>query len=133
MKLTLTEIKGFLNAYQNMARQSVEINLAYRLSKMKVKMQDDGAFFDSQMSAIIDKYAEKDENGKPVYMNDGNTIKILPDKLTECKEELNKLNNMQVEVEDFEPLTLKDLSYFRMSLTDMESLIPFIKEEEKTE
>ena len=129
MKLKLSQIKNFLNAYQTVSKQPLDIKLAYRLSKMKINMQEDGNFFDTQMSDIIEKYAEKDESGKPVYIGQSNSIRIQEGKLNECQEEINKLNNLEVEIKDFQPITLEDLKYFHLSASEMEGLLPFIAEE----
>lgn len=128
MKLKLSEIKGYSTVYQNFSKQPFELKLAYRLSKLKSIMQQDIDFYDKRFAEIINNYAEKDADGKIVYLDGGQSIKIQQDKIVQCNEEIAALNNLEIEIPDFKKFSLEDLQFIHLSASDMEKLLPFIEE-----
>ena len=79
-----------------------------------------------ELKEIIDKYAQKDDDGNLVFSEDGQQILILDGKVDECNDALEELQNLEVQVETYN-LQIDDLGEdIECTPEELEALMPFI-------
>lgn len=85
MKLSNEIILNTVNTLGNLNNSQLPIKLAYAISKNINKIECELKAYNTEKAKLIDKYAEKDEEGKLIENELGHvTIK------EECKEDWNK-------------------------------------------
>lgn len=98
---------------------------AYKFTKFLSQMQDEYSFFNERLAQIIDKYAERDADGKIISTNTG--VSIKKEIQNECNSEINELNNCEVDAPSIK-FRLKDLEDLQFSIQEMMILSEFIDE-----
>lgn len=101
--------------------------VAYKMVKFVKASKDEDAFYNAKIKELIDIYAERDSAGACVADSRGN-IKIDPQKLQECRDAINELEQTDVEAPKI-TFTTDELAGLRLSMTDMFALDAFITEE----
>ena len=122
--MKLYQILNLPHAYETILEKNLPFSLAYKLNKLAEAVNKELEFYRNSMAKLIDEYAEK-ENGQPVLLENGD-IKIIPEKITECQQRINELQNVEITIDvSFTPAELEPLE---MSIKDLQNLMPFIKE-----
>lgn len=105
----------------------IPVALKYKLVKFLKETDGDEEFFQKQLNELIEQYAERDDEGKPVT-NNSDGVKVKAEYQDECADKIKELHNIRTEhAQKF--LTLSDIENLSISYSDMEGLYPFIKEE----
>lgn len=105
----------------------IPVALKYKLVKFLKETDGDEEFFQKQLNELIEQYAERDDEGKPVT-NNSDGVKVKVEYQDECADKIKELHNIRTEhAQKF--LTLSDIENLSISYSDMEGLYPFIKEE----
>ena len=122
--MKLYQILNLPYVYETILEKNLPFSLAYKLNKLAEAVNKELEFYRNSMTKLIDEYAEK-ENGQPVLLENGD-IKIIPEKITECQQRINELQNVEITIDvSFTPAELEPLE---MSIKDLQNLMPFIKE-----
>ncbi len=122
--MKLSQIFGLPRLYADITKKKLPFALAYKFSKLAAEVNAELDFYRRSMDKIVDEYAEK-ENGNLIYTEDGD-IKIIPDKVEECNAQIQELQDVDISIDiTFSPTELEPLE---MSIVDLQSLMPFIKE-----
>jgi len=124
MKLSqLIKIRKTLETH---AQESIPTALAYKIMKFIKASSEEGAFYNEKFREIIEKYADKDENGKPII--NGSNIKIQTELIPECEKELRELEDTEVELPKIK-FTVVELSPLKFSVAEMFILDEVIEEQ----
>ena len=86
-------------------------------------------FYEKRVGEIIDKYARRGEDGKPILDNAGN-LKITEDKRGEFLKEVDGLDGVQVQAPPFK-FSISELGEIKLSVLDMSALYDLIEESDK--
>lgn len=126
MKLSVKSAKDFDTAYESQLKnEKLPITVSYKLAKISKKIKEDLEFYTNKLQEILKEYAEFDENGQIIYI-DNNFIKIKDGKIEECQEKINELENLIIEI-DYSPLSIDDLGNIEMSADTLEKLLPILE------
>jgi hypothetical protein len=125
--MTLTSILSFPNFYNQIRSNPLSFKTAHKLSKLSKAIEEEIGFYREKMTELIEQYAQKDNDGNYVYINDGRDIAITPEKITECHAKIRELETMDIElpnitfsVEEFENTTL--------TVDELQPILPFIED-----
>ena len=124
--VTMEQIIMFRNTGDMFEGASLPLKVAYKLNKIKKAVEENGQFYIEKFQTIIDKYAQKDENGQLVFNNDGDQIIIQEGKIDECNKALEELQNLTVEIDNFN-LSIDDFGDdVECTPEELEALMPFL-------
>lgn len=127
--MNLKEALAMQETVANLVTQKLPFLLAYKLSKLAQKLDEQSKFYTENLRNLLDEYAEKDENGEIIVDKENNdSITIKADLLEDFQNKVIELQSVEVG-EGMPTLTLADLED-RIELTTQEvlSLMPIIKE-----
>lgn len=127
--MILKEALAMQETVANLVTQKLPFSLAYKLSKLAQKLDEQSKFYTENLRNLLEEYAEKDENGEIVVDKENNdSITIKADLLEDFQNKVIELQSVEVG-EGMPTLTLADLED-RIELTTQEvlSLMPIIKE-----
>ena len=123
----MDQIIAFRNNGDFFAGVSLPLKGAYKLNKIKKAVEKEGEFYTEKFQEIVDTYAKKDDDGNLVYSKDGNQIMIKDGMVEECNKALEDLQELEVEVENYN-LTLEDLGEdITCTPEELETLMPFME------
>ena len=124
--VTMEQVVDFERNIDFFSNTNLPLKGAYKLNKIKKNLEKDADFYTEKFSEILDKYAKKDENGELVFSESGSEIMIKDDKIDECNEALENLQNLEVQIENYN-LSIEDLGdNFECTPDQLSSLMPFI-------
>lgn len=96
---------------------------------VKATGENELIFYEKRMMGLIDKYARRGEDGKPILDNAGN-LKITEDKRGEFLKEVDGLDGVQVQAPPFK-FSISELGEIKLSVSDMSALYDLIEESDK--
>lgn len=129
MKLILISITDMYRTIQILSNQKLPLKGAFRLNQIANAIKPHNEFYAEKFGKIIEQYAKRDENGQPQLDATKTNVLIQEDKIQECSEKLNELNNLEVELSDNLYITLNDLGDIECSVQDLQGLTPVLREE----
>ena len=123
----ILELEGLL---QKLTQKELPIRTLYKVDKLIKLVGKEKDFYQTQFQALVDTYAERDENGNYIYTdNSAEAVKIIPDKIAECQSKMNELVNIEItDVPDIS-FTFEELDSLTLSYAEARPLMNFIKEE----
>ena len=126
--MKMSEIIDFLNIYPEIKNNKIKIQTAYKLSKCIDFCEQEGKFYTTKLSEILEKYGEKDEHG--AFRQDPETkgILISPTNKNICEKELNELLNLEVSFDEKLLIDIKELENFELNMDLFRKLKPFLKD-----
>ena len=125
-KVTMQQIIDFRESINFFGNTNIPLKGAYKINKIKKNLEKEVDFYGTKMQEIIDKYAKKDENGELVFSEDGSQIQIQEDKIDECNQALEELQNLEVDIETYN-LKIEDLGdNLECTPDDLEALMFFM-------
>ena len=124
----ILELEGLL---QKLTQKELPIRTLYKVDKLIKLVGKEKDFYQTQFQALVDTYAERDENGNYLYTdNSAEAVKIIPDKIAECQSKMNELVNIEItDVPDIS-FTFEELDSLTLSYAEARPLMNFIKEQE---
>ena len=123
----MNQIIAFRNNGEFFAGASLPLKGAYKLNKIKKAVEKEGEFYTEKFQEIVDTYAKKDDDGNLIYSEDGTQIMIKDGMIDECNKALADLQELEVEVENYN-LTLEDLGEdITCTPEELEALMPFME------
>jgi len=127
MKVKMEQLISFRNNSNFFAGVNLPLKGAYKINKIKKAIEKETEFYSEKFQEIIDIYAKKDANGEFVFSEDGSQIMIIDDKIDECNQALEDLQNLEVEIDNFN-LCLEDLGdNVECTSEELEALMPFME------
>ncbi len=105
--------------------EKLPASIAYKLAKFLRLTDGDEKFFNEKFKAILDNYAQKDEDGNFVRGDGG--IVLKPETAEVCKQELRELEGTEIEL-PFQ-FSMDDMSCLTLSIKDCFDMDGLIKEE----
>lgn len=127
MKISIYKLISILGLENELSNQKFSIKTAYTFSKIFSRAREELEFYQTKYREIISLYGEKDEDGEFVLSENGNIIYIQKDKIEECKDKLNELQNLEVDLPDYK-IHLDELDSIKLSTNEISILLPFICE-----
>lgn len=98
---------------------------AYKFMKLIKSIETEETFFNEKMKDIILDFGKKDENGNPVFLENGN-VEIIPGKEAECNARVKELEEIEVEIPDTK-FSIDELESFEFSPREIYILEPIIE------
>ena len=129
MKLSLFEINEMNKTIQLLSSQKLPLKGAFKLNQISNIINENIKFYSDKFTEIVQQYSKKDENGKPMLDDSKMNILIQEDKIDECKDAIEQLNKLEVELDDKFTITLNDLGDIECSVQDLQGLTPIVREE----
>ena len=122
----ILELEGLL---QKLTQKELPIRTLYKVDKLIKLVGKEKDFYQTQFQALVDIYAERDENGNYLYTDESaEAVKIIPDKIAECQNKMNELINIEIaDVPDIS-FTFEELDSLTLSYAEARPLMNFIKE-----
>lgn len=119
----LIQVRKILTAHSN---DKMPTALAYKMMKLLKASDNEDAFYTQKFKDIIENYSQKDEKGNLVFEKEN--VKIQEDKIFECQEAINNLENTEVEKPAI-LFTVKELSDLKFTIKEIYILDEFIDED----
>lgn len=98
---------------------------AYKFMKLLKAIEEEETFFNEKMRDIIFEFGKKDENGQPIFLENGN-VEIIEGKEAECNDRVRELEDIEVDIPDTK-FTLEELEVLELSPRDIYALDPVIE------
>lgn len=98
---------------------------AYKFMKLLKAIEEEETFFNDKMREIIFEYGKKDENGQPIFLENGN-VEIIEGREVECNEKVRELESIEVEIPDTK-FSIDELEVLELSPRDIYALEPVIE------
>lgn len=125
--VTMEQIIDFRNSEDVFGDMNLPLKVAYKLNKIRKAVEKESDFYGEKFQEILDKYAKKDENGELVFNDDGSQIMIKDDMIEDCNKELNDLQTLEIQIENYN-LTIEDFGEgIECTPDDLETLMPFME------
>lgn len=128
IELTVKEVMESVGVLNEIMEQPFHGALAFKISRIIRELRKEVESFNAERDKIIRVFSEKDENGKPVLLENGN-IKIRSDLVKECNDEFEKLLGTSIEI-NAEKLDLDELDEIEITPKKMESILVLVDDEE---
>ena len=129
IKMQLSKVVEFHNLYSTLKEKEMPVLVAYKLNQIEDVCEKNNKFFEEKTRDIINKYAEKDSDGKPLFTEDQKSVRIQQDFIDTCVKELQELSEIDVDVPDIK-IDINDLNDIKITVAEMGALMPFIKDKE---
>lgn len=127
MKITMEQLIDFRNNGDFFATANVPLKGAYKINKIRKAVEKESEFYAEKFQEIVNEYAQKDERGEVKLSEDGSQILIQDGKIDECNQALEDLQNLEVEIDNFN-LTIDDLGEnIECTPEQLEALMPFME------
>ena len=127
MTIILKEVKEIYELISNFKDQKLPVKLSYKIMKILSSLEPEIEFYQNHLRELIQDCAEIDDEGKLVYTEDKQNIKLKPDKSKEFSERYNELTAMEVSVIDLK-FTLEELENLQLTPQELYILDQFILE-----
>ena len=127
MKITMSQVLDLKSLYEKIKTQTLSISTTYKFSKLFSAISKEADFYSESLNKLIEKYAEKDEEGRPVLLEGGEGVKIQKDFIGAAQEELEELISLKVELPDIQ-FRIEELEKLNISVDDFHHLLPFVQE-----
>lgn len=115
--IRLGDLRGITGSLTKVLNQDLPVKQAYRMSKLAKAVQNELKDLETQRTALIKKFGERDEQGNLAVKT----------KVEEYMAEYEPLLNEEVELSVI-PLDLTELEQLKVSPLDIANLEPFIDE-----
>ena len=126
IKITMEQLIDFRNAGDFFEGTVIPLKGAYKINKIKKAVEKEAEFYSEKFQEIVEEYAQKDEEGKVKFSEDGEQILIQEGKIAECNKALEELQKLEIEIENYD-LTLDDFGTdVSISPDQLEPLMPFL-------
>lgn len=115
MKVKAALISNGLQTIIELAERPMPVSLAAKMLRLADDLQKENEIIEKQRRLIIEKYADKDEEGK-LIINQGNVSFKNNQTTQQAQAELDELANLDIEIMDRE-ITEEELSNANLQIT----------------
>lgn len=124
--VTMEQLINFRANGDFFANANLPLKGAYKLNKIRKAVEKESEFYSEKFQEIVNTYAKKDEDGNVVFSEDGGQILIQDDKIIECNQALEDLQQLTIEIDNYN-LSLEDLGEDLECTPDqLDVLMPFM-------
>lgn len=100
MQLTMNQVTGLHDFYQEIQGKNLPIKVSYNLSKLGISLEKEMSFYTKKMQEIVLACGETDKDGNYVFTDETKTsIKLKEGKTGEFREKITELHALTVELE----------------------------------
>lgn len=125
MKIKMKDLVSFHQNSDVFSDKTLPLKGAFKINRLKRDIENDFSFYQDKFKEILEKYADKDEEGNIKFSNDGSQILIKEGQIDECTEELENLDSMEVEVDNYD-FNIDELGDIDCTPEELEILMPFL-------
>lgn len=125
IQVTLNDILNNIQIFREISMKTLPIKTAFRVARLIRELDKESATFDESRRIIIEKYAERDENGEMKQTEEGNII-LQQDKIAECNNELNDLLNTEIEI-NADKLNLDEMGDLELTPAQVYNIEAFVE------
>lgn len=125
--MILSSILSFPSFYNQIRSNPLPFKTAHKLSKLFKAIEEEIGFYREKMAELIEQYAQKDEKGNYIYINDGRDIAIIPDKIQECQAKIHELETMEIELPDIK-FSVDEFENTTLTVDELQPILPFIED-----
>lgn len=126
VKVTMDQIIAFRNNSGVFSNSQLPLKGAYKINKIRKNVEKESEFYTDKFQEIVNKYAQKDDDGNLVFSENGEQILIKDGMIEECNNALAELQSLEVEIENYD-LTIEDLGEnITCTPDELEALMPFM-------
>ena len=122
--MRMYEAIGYTNLYAQIKDARLPLKTAYKFSKLTRLLEKEINFYQDEFAKIIQTYAKKGPDGKPVYV-DGETIEIIAGKEAECADKVYELKNLEIQIDNIS-FTIDELEKLNLSIEEISCIISLI-------
>lgn len=126
IEITLSELMDSASVMQELAKKPMKTKAAFQTARLMREIEKEYSLFQESRKGLIDKYADKDENGEPKADENGNYT-VPKENIEEFNKELKEMLDQTLSL-NVEPISIEDLGDADFTPADMMLLAPFIKE-----
>lgn len=127
MNITMGQVLALNTEQPTFEKLCLPIRTSYKLAKLFAAADKEVSFYKKKMQEIIMLFSVKDDKGNPVYAEDGSYVKVLPEKMPECQNEIHQLNTLEIEMPNI-TFILDDFGEVNLSTESLRAILPFIQE-----
>ena len=124
--MRMYEAIGYANLYAQIKDAKLPLKTAYKFSKLTRLLEKEINFYQEEFAKIIQTYAKKNADGKPVYI-DGETIEIISGKEAECAEKVYELKNLEIQIDGIS-FTIQELDSLNLTIEEISCIISLIED-----
>ena len=128
MKLKMREITNFTTFYEAVKDSKLSVKTAYRLTKLTKAIENELGFYREKLQAIINQYAQLDEEGKPIPTEDGAGVKLRPETEADCYAAIYELQDIEVELPDIK-FTFDEFEGTQLTIAQINTAMNFFEGE----
>ena len=125
--MKMYEVIEFANLYEKIKESKMPLKTAYNFSRLMRQLEKEVVFYQTEFTKIIQSYAKKDEDGKFVVAEDGESVEIVNGKEIECNTKIFELKNLEVEITDIS-FKLEELSSLDLTIGEISCILSLIEE-----
>lgn len=126
IEITLSELMDSASVMQELAKKPMKTKAAFQTARLMREIEKEYSLFQESRKGLIDKYADKDENGEPKADENGNYT-VPKENIEEFNKELKEMLDQTLSL-NVEPISIEDLGDADFTPADMMLLAPFMKE-----
>ena len=126
IEITLSELMDSASVMQELAKKPMKTKAAFQTARLMREIEKEYSLFQESRKGLIDKYADKDENGEPKADELGNYT-VPKENIEEFNKELKDMLDQTLSL-NVEPISIEDLGDADFTPADMMLLAPFMKE-----
>lgn len=127
MKTTMSNILDLNALYPKIKDKKFSIKTSYKFSKLFKAVSGEYDYYTNEVRNIVNRYAERDEDGNPISTKDGTGVQIARESVSIAQKELNELLSIEVEIPDI-TFTIEELDSSELTVEDFNYLLPFVEE-----
>ena len=128
MKLKMQDILNFTTFYEAVKDEKLAIKTAYRLTKLTKAIENELGFYREKLQAIINQYAQLDEEGRPIPTEDGAGVKLRPETEADCYAAIYELQDIEIELPDIK-FTFDEFEGTQLTIAQINTAMNFFEEE----
>ena len=127
MTLKMYELIDFPTFFEKVKNQPLSFKTSYRLTLLATEIEKHINFYQENFRNLLTTYGQKDENGELVRTEDGQGIKLIEDKITECNTKIVELRELDVELPDIK-FDIEEFGDVVLTPIEVYTIKPFIKD-----
>lgn len=125
MIITMNQLIKFYQENGIFSNKVLPLKGAFKLNRIKKDIEKDFTFYQEKFKEILEKYAQRDEAGNIKFSDNGEQILIKEGLITECSKELEDLNSMEIEIDNYD-FNIEELGDIDCTPEELEILMPFL-------
>jgi len=126
ISIQLKDVIESTEVLKKLAGEKLRGKVAFQISKILKKLEDELTLFNSTRVEIIKKYSQTDENGELIADEEGN-VKLKEESIEDFNKEIIELLNMEIKI-DANKIAIEDIENIDFTPAEMTLLMPLIEE-----